>query len=108
MKKLSLADLAGRADGPVTSPAVPGFLIERGGLSRYAAGQRSHPEGHHVHTVPELFCILQGSGLVEIDGRHTPFEAGDVLLVEPGEDHHLISQGSVPLVSVWMHLRPDT
>jgi mannose-6-phosphate isomerase-like protein (cupin superfamily) len=106
MKKLSLADLTARGDGPVLATAVPGYLIARGGLSQYEAGQRSHPEGEHVHTVPEAFCILQGSGLVEIDGTHTPFEAGDILLVEPGEDHHLISQGDVPLVSVWMHLRP--
>src|SRR5262245_57602671 len=106
MKKLSVADLTARGNGPVVATAVPGYLIARGGLSPYEAGQRSHPEGEHTHTVPELFCILQGSGLVEIDGAHTPFEAGDVLLVEPGEDHHLISQGDVPLVSVWMHLRP--
>jgi mannose-6-phosphate isomerase-like protein (cupin superfamily) len=105
MKKLSLADLTARGDGPVVATAVPGYLIDRGGMSKYEAGQRSHPEGHHVHTVPELFCILQGSGLVEIDGVTTPFEAGDILLVEPGEDHHLISGGEVPLVSVWMHLK---
>lgn len=106
MKKLSLAELTGRRDGPVLADAVPGYLIDRGGVSQYPAGERTHPEGPHVHTVPEVFCILQGSGQVEIDGVPTPFEAGDVLLIEPGEDHHLISQGDVPLVHAWMHLRP--
>ena len=106
MKKLSIADLTGRADGPVLSDAVPGYHIERGGITRYETGQRSHPEGYHIHTVPEAFCILQGSGVIEIDGQPTPFQAGDVFIVEPGEDHHLVCQGDVPLLSAWMHLIP--
>jgi mannose-6-phosphate isomerase-like protein (cupin superfamily) len=106
MKKLSLHDLTSRADGPIMAGTAPGFVIERGGVSRYPAGQRTHPEGHHVHTVPEMFLILQGSGVMEIDGVPTPYEAGDVFLVEPGEDHHLLSQGELPLVSMWLHLEP--
>jgi mannose-6-phosphate isomerase-like protein (cupin superfamily) len=106
MRKLSLADLTSRAEGPVLGAAVPGFHIERGGITRYEQGQRSHPEGHHVHTVPEAFCILQGTGVIEIDGVATPFQAGDVFVVEPGEDHHLICQGDLPLLSAWMHLQP--
>jgi mannose-6-phosphate isomerase-like protein (cupin superfamily) len=106
MKKPSLRDLSGRADGPILSDAVPGFTIERGGVSRYPAGERTHPEGHHVHTVPELFLILQGSGVIEIDGAATPYEAGDVFVVDPGEDHHLVSRGELPLVSMWIHLQP--
>jgi mannose-6-phosphate isomerase-like protein (cupin superfamily) len=104
MKKLNLADCTGRGDGPVFAELLPGYLIDRGGVSRYPAGERTHPEGPHVHTVPELFCILQGSGEVEIDGVATPFEAGDVLQIEVGEDHHLISRGEVPLVFAWAHL----
>ena len=106
MRKLRLADCTARGDGPVFAGALAGHLVARGGLSSYPPGERSHPEGRHVHTVPELFCILQGSGEVEVDGRRVPFESGDVLWIEPGEDHHLISGGSVPLVSVWLHLTP--
>jgi hypothetical protein len=107
MKKLALTDLTGRDFGPVMSGAVPGFLLERGGITRYEAGARSHPEGDHVHTVPEVFLILQGSGTIEIDGQPTAFEAGDVFVVDPGEDHHLVSGGPVPLLSAWMHLIPE-
>ena len=85
---------------------MPGFHIERGGITRYEAGARSHPEGHHVHTVPEVFVILQGTGVIEIDGVATPFQAGDVFVVAAGEDHHLVSQGALPLLSAWMHLTP--
>jgi mannose-6-phosphate isomerase-like protein (cupin superfamily) len=106
MRKLSLHELAAGGDGPVVSAAVPGHVAERGGVSSYQAGQRTHPEGRHVHDVPEVFCILQGSGVVEIDGVATGFHAGDVLVIAPGEDHHLVSQGELPLVSMWLHMRP--
>jgi quercetin dioxygenase-like cupin family protein len=105
MKKFKLNEFAGTGDGPVFASLFPGFLVERGGLSQYAAGERTHPEGNHVHDVPEVFWILQGSGQVEIDGVPSPFQAGDVLYVEPGEEHYLFSQGEVPLVSVWTKLR---
>ena len=120
MRKLHLRDLADGAngygangdgangDGPVTAGAAPGFVAERGGVSRYEVGQRTHPEGYHIHQVPETFLILQGSGVIEIDGAPTPFRAGDVFVVEPGEDHHLVSEGSLPLVSMWLHLTPAT
>lgn len=106
MKKLSINDLTGQGAGPVLADAVPGFHIERGGITRYESGSRSHPEGFHVHTVPEAFLILQGTGVIEIDGVASPFQAGDLFVVEPGEDHHLVSQGDLPLLSAWMHLIP--
>ena len=103
---LRLTDLTHGEDGPVLSAAVPGYHLERGGITRYEAGARSHPEGPHVHTVPEVFLILQGSGVIEIDGAATAIRAGDVLVVEPGEDHHVVSQGGLPMLSAWMHLTP--
>jgi mannose-6-phosphate isomerase-like protein (cupin superfamily) len=106
MRQLTITDLTGGGTGPVLSKAVPGFHLERGGITRYEAGARSHPEGHHVHTVPEVFLILQGSGVIEVDGVPTPFQAGDVFVIDAGEDHHLVSQGELPLLSAWMHLTP--
>ncbi|GAB3806623.1 cupin domain-containing protein [Micromonospora zhanjiangensis] len=101
MRKLAFADVVGGA-----IPA--GRLVDRGGFRRYdEPGFRTHDEpGTHTHTVPEVFCIYQGSGTIEINGAAADrFTAGDVLLIEPGEDHHLISDGDVPLVFTWMHLQ---
>jgi mannose-6-phosphate isomerase-like protein (cupin superfamily) len=108
LRKLHLHDLAGQlpADGPIVAGAAPGYVAERGGVSVYQAGERTHPEGFHVHDVPEMFVILQGSGVIEIDGAGSPFQAGDVFIVDPGEDHHLRSEGTLPLVSMWLHLQP--
>lgn len=100
MKQLTLADLM--------SDVLAGHFVERGGITRYEHGARSHPEGYHVHEHPEVFVIFQGAGEIEIDGARTPFTAGDVFLVEAGEDHHVISGGDRPLQSAWMHLYPAT
>lgn len=100
MKQFTLADLL---------PGVlAGNVVERGGITRYESGTRSHPEGHHVHEHHEVFVILQGGGFIEIDGVRTPMAAGDVFVVSPGEDHHVISAGDRPLQSAWMHVRPAT
>jgi mannose-6-phosphate isomerase-like protein (cupin superfamily) len=106
VKRFDVGDLAAGGAGPVIATIAGGFQVERGGITRYEAGARSHPEGRHIHTVPEVFVILQGSGVIEIDGSSQAFEAGDVFVVEPGEDHHLVSHGPVPLLSAWMHLTP--
>lgn len=106
MKQFTLADLIVGGAGPILSQVIPGQLMERGGIPRYEYGSRSHPEGHHTHDFPEVFVIFQGSGLLEIDGVPAPFRAGDVFLVEPGEDHHVNSCRDVPLLSAWMHLQP--
>jgi mannose-6-phosphate isomerase-like protein (cupin superfamily) len=110
MRKLSVADLP---DGgtPATLAAIGAGWgpVQRGGISRYdAPGHRTHPESdHHVHDVPEIFTIVQGGGVLELDGvADTRFAAGDILVIAPGENHHLISDGDVPLVFTWMHLSP--
>ena len=106
MKRFDVSELVGGGAGPVVAAMAPGYQVERGGITRYEVGERSHPEGRHTHTVPEVFVIMQGSGVIEIDGSAQAFEAGDVFVVEPGEDHHLVSYGDVPLLSAWMHLTP--
>jgi mannose-6-phosphate isomerase-like protein (cupin superfamily) len=109
MKRLTVDDLP---DGgtPATLAAIAAGWgpVERGGISRYdGAGHRTHNEGRHTHTVPEIFTIVRGSGTIELDGAPAGrFRAGDILIMEPGEDHHLISDGTVPLVFTWMHLGP--
>jgi mannose-6-phosphate isomerase-like protein (cupin superfamily) len=110
MRKLTLADLP---DGgtPATLAAIGAGWgpVVSGGISRYdGVGHRTHAESdHHTHQVPEIFTIVQGSGVLELDGeRGASFTAGDILVIEPGEDHHLISDGAVPLVFTWMHLAP--
>ncbi len=103
MKRYRFSDLG--SDGPehVVSKLVPGKYIAHGGLSFHKVGWRTHSEGVHVHGDREVFCILQGQGVIEIDGRTEPVHAGEILVIEPGEDHHLVGDPEHPMINLWFH-----
>jgi quercetin dioxygenase-like cupin family protein len=84
--------------------SLPGHRVESGGVSTLPPGAISHNEGPHTHPDPEIFLILSGSGRIHIDGTPSGFAAGDVLVVEAGEDHHLEAMETV--VTTWLHLEP--
>ncbi len=100
MKKLTIADL--RPDG---SYLLPDHLGEaktvKGGVYVFEPGETAHPEPVHVHDVDEVFIFVQGKGVLPIDGVEYPIQAGDVFIVEAGEDHHTRSSVEEPLVSAW-------
>ncbi len=101
-----MADLARPGDGlpHVAARLVPGARLSSGGLSFHAPGERTHgAEGRHVHGDHEVFCIMQGRGVIEIEGRSEPIAAGDVLVIEPGEDHHIVGDPAHPVVNLWFH-----
>lgn len=104
MKRYLVADLGSSGPEHVASALVPGQYIVHGGLSFHTPGMRTHDgEGAHVHDDREIFCILQGQGEIEIDGRREAVHAGEVLVIEPGEDHHLIGDPAYPIVNLWFH-----
>lgn len=110
MKMLRLSDLQDKTNGHVLQDVLPGSYLSSGGLSFSKRGDRSHtndgPDGrdYHVHQGDcEAFIILQGTGTMEINGEHIPVRTGDIVIVEPGEDHHLNSSVEDPIVTVWCH-----
>ncbi|SFK71204.1 Cupin domain-containing protein [Paenibacillus sp. 1_12] len=109
MKKLRLSDLRDIGNGHILQDVLPGAYLSSGGLAFSTRGDRSHtndgPDGkdYHVHGDCEAFVILQGSGTMEINGEHIPVATGDIVIVEPGEDHHLNSSEDDPIVTVWCH-----
>ncbi|MEV0899878.1 cupin domain-containing protein [Actinoplanes sp. NPDC049802] len=109
MRKLTFADLDTGDQGPRFTNVLPGHVTERGGFRIYPEpNHRTHDgPGRHTHPIPEVFYIVQGQGEIEIEGEVVDeFQAGDAILIEPEEDHHLISRGEGPLAFVWMHLEP--
>ncbi|OXM82799.1 cupin domain-containing protein [Paenibacillus rigui] len=114
MKKLHIRDLAEMKGGQhILQDVLPGAYIYSGGLAFSRPGERSHtndgPEGrdYHVHQDEELFLIVQGQGTLELNGEFTPINAGDLIVIEPGEDHHLISSAEAPLVTLYCHAGPN-
>jgi len=103
MKRFKISDLG--SDGPehVVSAMLSGKYIVKGALSFHPVGWRTHSEGEHVHPDHEVFVIMQGQGEIEIDGRREPLHAGDVLIIEPGEEHYIVGDPAHPIVNLWFH-----
>jgi quercetin dioxygenase-like cupin family protein len=100
MKKLTLSTLQ-----YTRSRLLPGILgdsiVSGGGIYVFKPGEVAHPEPRHVHDVDEVFILVQGKGVIPIDGVEYPVETGDVVVVEAGEDHHTRSSVEDPLVAAW-------
>ena len=59
------------------------------GVSEVDAGSSSNPHRHPRQE--EIFVVLEGSGIIAVDGVSVPVRPGSVVLVAPGEQHQLIS-----------------
>ncbi|OUS76689.1 cupin [Paenibacillus sp. MY03] len=113
MLKLRLNELRDTKTGHILGDLLPGDYLCAGGLAFAKPGDRSHsndgPGGTdlHTHADREAFIILQGRGIMEVNGEEHPVATGDVLVIEPGEDHHLRSSQEDPVVTLWCHAGPD-
>ena len=100
MKKLTIKGLKFN-----DSRLIPNLLGDRkitgGGIYCFKPGETAHPEPRHAHDVPEVFIFIQGKGVIPIDGKDYPVKTGDVVIVDPGEDHHTRSSQDDPLVAAW-------
>lgn len=107
MKKLTITEL-GFSDSRLLPDLLGGAVIARGGVYIFKPGEIAHPEPRHVHDTAEVFILVQGSGVLPIDGVEYPVRTGDVFIVEAGEDHHLRSSIEDPLVSAWYVMAPQS
>jgi mannose-6-phosphate isomerase-like protein (cupin superfamily) len=57
--------------------------------------------GEHLHDgTEELYLILEGSGLVYVDGTVTRVKRGDLILTGPGHSHRLDNDGDSPVLLI--------
>ncbi|MFA6717207.1 MAG: cupin domain-containing protein [Victivallales bacterium] len=110
MKQYRLNQLADIRDGHFLKGLIPGKFLCKGALSYKKPNVRTHtndgPGGvdRHVHENDyEVFIILQGKARMEVDGKLFPMVTGDIFVIEPGEDHHLISDETDPCINLWLH-----
>lgn len=113
MKRYTLHDLPLDQQHILTG-IIPGEHLSAGGIGFKAPNQRSHDvgctcpncdgRGRHVHDDDhEVFIILAGKATMQIDGTAHPLTAGDVIVCEPGEDHHLVADAHDPCVNLYLH-----
>jgi mannose-6-phosphate isomerase-like protein (cupin superfamily) len=95
--------------------AVPAFVGPDGGIIRELAASRNSsarkqslaeatiPVGEtvieHYHKITEEFYyILDGTGLMEIEGEEREVGPGDTVIIVPGQRHKIANNGKIPLV----------
>lgn len=107
MKTHRFAGLISEGPEHVAAQLVPGRYIMHGGLSFHPVGWRTHPEGNLRRGYHEIFAIVEGEGEMEIDGRRGPIHAGEVLVIEPNEEHHVIGDPDHPVVNLWFNFADE-
>jgi len=45
------------------------------------------PDRQQPHQDDEVYLVLEGSGVLEVEGEHVPIKEGSALFVEAGADH---------------------
>ena len=114
MRRYKLSELNCKDGAHILRGIVPGKYLSKGGLSFKRPGQRTHDigcackscdgKGRHAHPdEAEVFVILQGKGRMEVDGVVHQVGAGDVIVCEAGEDHHLTADEADPCVNLFLH-----
>ena len=76
------------------------------GLVEFAPGSYSHEGERHVHEYDEVFIVLTGEITVPISGGPTDVaRAGDWILVEAGEEHHVTNHTGLPCRTMFLIMR---
>jgi mannose-6-phosphate isomerase-like protein (cupin superfamily) len=113
MKMFRLGRLPDVREGHFLSGIVPGKYIYEGGLAFAPPGSRAHTSDGsggrdwHVHEDEEVFVMLGGKARMELNGKTHDLSVGDVCIIQPGEDHHIISDEHDPSVHIWFHAGPQ-
>jgi len=108
MKRYRLTELPDNREGHILSGLIPGKYIYKGTLGYKAPGFVTHAEEDvHVHDDAEVFIIVQGKATMKLDDQEIPMVTGDVLIVEPGENHHLVADEEDPCINLWFHAGPE-
>lgn len=107
MKQFRLQELKSEVSTHIFESFLPGKEIYKGGMFFHKPGEVTHANDHgssvHVHEDCELFFFYQGKAEMEVDGVRYPAGAGDLFLIEPGEDHHMILGPEDYAVGTWCH-----
>ncbi|OUU78361.1 MAG: hypothetical protein CBC38_07655 [Gammaproteobacteria bacterium TMED78] len=102
--KLSELNVVKRGDGVETTLLIGESNCEgtsfTSGLTRFPVGKKVP---FHHHNCDEQVTILEGSAIVESDGKKTSLEPYDTSYVKAGTPHRFINTGENPLLILWIY-----
>ncbi|HLO00473.1 MAG TPA: cupin domain-containing protein [Pyrinomonadaceae bacterium] len=82
---IHLADARARIPGPAGEHSVS--VLQRGSLNLKLSLPVT-PNRQTPHEQDEIYVIVQGRGFIFHDGKRDAFEAGDVMFIAAGIEHH--------------------
>ncbi|MFC1653865.1 cupin domain-containing protein [Patescibacteria group bacterium] len=85
--------IAKRGDIP-HMPQIGRVTIKSGDV----AENHSHPDMY------EVFYIEKGQGNLKLDGKDKTFKAGEVLIIEPGEEHEFSNNSKEDVVMYYFEI----
>ena len=75
--------------------AVGGSRVQSLAEARLAPGAATE---RHLHALSEeIYFVLEGEGVIEIDGEETTLRAGDGVVIPPGAAHTIATTGELEL-----------
>jgi mannose-6-phosphate isomerase-like protein (cupin superfamily) len=83
---IRLAEAQSRIPGPAGEHAVS--VLQRGTLD-VALSLPVPPNTQTPHTQDEIYVVIRGRGFLVHDEKRDRFEAGDLLFVAAGTEHHV-------------------
>jgi len=57
----------------------------------------------HTHSQEEIYFIVRGNGVIEIDGEETPVAADSYAAILPGQKHSLRNAGNKDLIMLFCY-----
>ena len=67
--------------------------------SKIAPGQSASPHAHA--DMFEVFFVASGTGVLLLDGEEHALKEGVCVVVEPGERHEILNQGTADLILLY-------
>lgn len=104
LRKYHLSDIKRDLD-LLRATSLENYIIVRGGVHVYKPREISHKGEYHVHDHPEIFIALSGRAELRVNEVSHEFKAGDIVVIEEGEEHHVIADEHDPITLVWLDLR---
>jgi mannose-6-phosphate isomerase-like protein (cupin superfamily) len=63
------------------------------------------PDRQQPHADDEIYVVLEGSGVLDVDGKSVPVKEGDAVFVEAGADHRFSAYEQLAVLVVFERAR---